>query len=250
MLTLLNTPNLVGLEISGDFADLDTLYRALSTVVGDEWEYKEDVGGARLRVLGVCYDLRHTLMGDNEIQWVDNGMDREKMKLMGLVAPEKNVYYMCRILYPEILFVAMALNDFIRLYAKKQTRTARVPMLDVKNQWDASISAVRLFQALVFRCVNETVTEAAFKRMLALLRKHTGFEGYATQYVDLLNLSYLDALDADERRRMLFGVVRRMLDNGNEYQAVAQRVRQAAVTHHCLEEDIELELPYPEEILW
>ena len=30
--------------------------------------------GARLRVLEVCYDLRHALMGDREMIFVENGM--------------------------------------------------------------------------------------------------------------------------------------------------------------------------------
>lgn len=36
-------------------------------------------------MLGVCYDIRHALMGDREILFVDNGMDTEKMKRMGMI---------------------------------------------------------------------------------------------------------------------------------------------------------------------
>jgi hypothetical protein len=43
MLTLRNTPNLAGIEICGDYKDLDTLYMALLTIVGDEGEYGDTI---------------------------------------------------------------------------------------------------------------------------------------------------------------------------------------------------------------
>lgn len=36
MLTITNTANLAGIEVSGDYADLDALYMALLFIVGDE----------------------------------------------------------------------------------------------------------------------------------------------------------------------------------------------------------------------
>lgn len=71
MLTLHNIPNLAGIEISGDYLDLDTLYLALHTIVGDEGEYG-DYEGARLRVLGVMYDIRHAFQGVREFEFVRN----------------------------------------------------------------------------------------------------------------------------------------------------------------------------------
>lgn len=59
--------------------DFKNLYKALHTVVGDKDEF---VGfeAVRIRVLGVCYDVRHALMGDQEIEFVDIGMDEEKKR--------------------------------------------------------------------------------------------------------------------------------------------------------------------------
>jgi hypothetical protein len=71
--------------------DFERLYDSLHNVVGDEGEfiYYET---ASLRVLGVCYDIRHALMGDREIEFVDNGMDEAKMRWMSAITPDKNVY--------------------------------------------------------------------------------------------------------------------------------------------------------------
>jgi len=148
MLTLRNTPNLRGIEISGDYLDLDTLYMSLLTIVGDEGEYG-NYEGARLRILGVQYDIRHAFQGDREFEFVRNGMDVDRMKLLEMITPEKNLYFKCQVYYPEALFVTLALNDFIRLYAKKQVKSAPFPLLDKKNLWDAHIATARLFQSLV-----------------------------------------------------------------------------------------------------
>ena len=91
MLKVSATTNLAGVTISGDHSDLETLYDSLHEVVGDEGEYRGHAA-ARIRVLGVCYDIRHALMGDREILFVDNGMDTEKMKRMGTIEHLLNEY--------------------------------------------------------------------------------------------------------------------------------------------------------------
>jgi len=77
MIFVKNTPNNTGVAIYGDYMDFENFYEALHAVVGDEDEF---VGfeAARIRVLGICYDIRYALMGDREIEFVDNGMDEEK----------------------------------------------------------------------------------------------------------------------------------------------------------------------------
>lgn len=76
MIAIESTANHAGVTIKGDFFDLYALYDALHEVVGDDYEYPYfyDV---RLRVLALCYDLRHAFMGDREVAFVDNGLDEE-----------------------------------------------------------------------------------------------------------------------------------------------------------------------------
>lgn len=246
MLTLRNTPKLAGVEMSGDFLDLENLYSALHTVAGDEGEFRP-YKGARLRVLGVCYDLRHAFMGDREVEFVPNGMNEDTMKLMGLITPDKNLYYKCYVYYPEVLFVTMALNDFIRLYAKKRAKTAAFPLLDKTNMWDSSIANVRVFQAEVAKCLQEAVTEASFKRMMNLMHNdYPWTDDYAIQYLDMLNIRYLHLESYEERQKALSAMVKRMVDKGKEYQLVEQEAKAMARENHCLVEDISWAEDYPE----
>lgn len=250
MLTLRNTPNLTGIEISGDFSDLEALYRSLSTLVGDEEDFPT-YEGARLRTLGVLYDIRHAFQGDREFEFVRNGMDTEKMKFLGMITPEKNLYYKVNVYYPEILFVTLAINDFIRLYAKRQTKSAPFPLLDKKNLWDSKIANARLFQSLVANCMKEVVTEASFKRIMNLLHKdYTWTDGYATQYLDMLNLRYLDIEDKEDRAKALSTTVKRMVDKGKEYLEIERDVMEMAIANDCSPEDISLTWDYPDEVEW
>ncbi|MCF8564646.1 hypothetical protein LLE49_07790 [Alicyclobacillus tolerans] len=251
MLTLKNTANLAGIEICGDYQDMDTLYMALLMIIGDEGDYG-NYEGARLRTLGVMYDLRHAFQADREFEFIDNGMDEDTMKLLGMISPQKNLYYKVSVYYPEVLFVILAINDFIRLYAKKQAKSATFPLVDKKNLWDTHIAIARLFQSLVVGCVKEVVTEASFKRIMNYLHKdYTWTDGYATQYLDMLNIRYLNIEDKEERAKSLSSLVKRMTEKGKEYQEIEQGVREAAIAHNCSTEDISLSnWNYPEEIDW
>ena len=246
MLTLKNTPNLAGIEICGDYQDLDTLYMALLMIIGDEGGYG-NYEGARIRTLGVMYDIRHAFQADREFEFVQNGMDEDTMKLLGMITPDKNLYYKANVYYPEALFVTMAINDFIRLYAKKQAKSSTYPLVDKKNLWDVHIATARLFQSLVINCLKEAVTEASFKRILNLLHKdYTWTDGYATQYLDMLNIRYLEIGDREERAKALSVMVKRMIEKGKEYRQVEEEVRRMAREHNCSVEDISLVEDYPE----
>lgn len=48
--------------------------------------------------------------------------DEDKKRRMEVLAPDKNIYFKIYVLWPEMLFVLIALNDFLELYAKKQAK--------------------------------------------------------------------------------------------------------------------------------
>lgn len=158
MIFIAPTPHGAGVSINGDFQDFQELYDALHDVVGGEEEYPA-YEPIRLRVLGVCYDLRHALMGDRDITFVENGLDAEKQKRSSILAPAKNVYFFFPVLWPEMIFVAMALNDFLRLYGRKRKYI----------EWDGMAATVRKLQTAFVACLKQTVSEASFRRMLTII---------------------------------------------------------------------------------
>ena len=135
-------------------------------MVGDEDELIECFS-ARIRAFGVCYDIRHALMGDREYEFVDNGLDEEKKRRMSVLAPDKNVYLKIYVLWPEMLFVMIALNDFLQLYAGKRAKTKYTSNLytHAKVSRDHTVVQVRMFLAAVAECLKQTLSEATYARL-------------------------------------------------------------------------------------
>ena len=249
MIYVENTPNNTGVAVYGDHRDFEGLYEALHDIVGNEDEFLNHEM-VRIRVLAVCYDLRHAMMGDREFEFVDNGMDDFKMRKLSVIAPDKNVYLKINVLWPELLFVMMALNDFILLYAKKKARVSYKSVLDRRNIWDASIAQVRIFQSMVAKCMEETVPQASFTRMMNLMnRDYIWMDNYITQYIDILNGRFL-GYSPEKRLKSIPTMAKRLAEQGNEYMEVRSEVIAAAQEYNCPAENIRFSEDYPEEIEW
>jgi hypothetical protein len=239
MIRVKSTKNYAGVTISGDFHDFEALYDSLHTIVGDEWEWAA-FEGARLRVLGVCYDIRHALMGEREVDFVENGLDQEKMRHLSILANDKNIYLACNVLWPEILFVTMALNDFIKLYAKKQAKNDYNTFSDYRNVWDSSIA----------NCIKEAIPETSVNRVLKLMNyDYSWSDHYATQYLDELNCKFIK-MDAEKRLKNISIRAKRLAEMGPEYQAVKEAVLEAARKYDCHMTELRIPTEYPEIIEW
>ena len=68
MLAVKTTDHLTGATICGNHSDLNTLYNALSNLVGNEGSYPE-YDQCQLRILGLCYEIRHAYQGDRSVFW-------------------------------------------------------------------------------------------------------------------------------------------------------------------------------------
>lgn len=60
MISVQSTPNLTGVTISGDYDDLYSLVEAFHEITINEYSEKHHKYiGISIRVLGLCYDIRH-----------------------------------------------------------------------------------------------------------------------------------------------------------------------------------------------
>lgn len=249
MIFLKNTLNYTGVTVYGDKMDLEELYAALHTIVGDEDELIS-YEGARLRVLGVCYDIRHALMGHRAIEFVDNGLDADKMRFLSVATTDKNIYYTFNVLWPELLFITMALNDFVSLYAKKQVKNSYNPIQDYRNIWDSTIAQVRGFQAAIAKCIKETIPETSVSRIMKLMTSdYTYYNYYATQYLDELNCHFID-MNKEKRLKNITIMAKRIAEQGKEYQEVKEAVISAARKYNCSMTEIRSLVEYPEDFEW
>lgn len=252
MLRAKSTFNHTGVNLEGDFLDLETLYHTLFDLVGNEDKYPTH-SGVRLRIVSFCYSIRHTLMGERGINLMTNGMSTEKMKSQAIIAPVKNVYYSFNAVWPEILFNIMVLNDYILMEAKRlaQGSNSDETMLAPKVAWDKSIALVRCFQAVVMAALQEILPPSSYTRLInTMSRGYIWFDHYATQYLDMIDTQYME-MDKEKRLKSLPALIKQLVERPPEYYEVERAVGQYAREHNVAIEDVHLaEEDWPEKFEW
>lgn len=239
MITIQPTERLTGVHISGDYWDFDALIEAIYALTGDENRYY-DYLGSRQRLLSTCLKLRQAGRGEHDIELMANGIHRGITKKKQQIFSDKNIYFVVDILMPELLFTALALNDFIALY--KET-------ID-DSEWSISVATARLFQAKVADCVEPFMSEEHFIIFLATLHaKSPLFFRYAPQYVDMLNIEYL-ALSKEQREQHLTAYALRLLAEDDTYEVLKKQLLNVTSFSKQPLYEIPLSLKYPEIIYW
>jgi len=256
MLKINNTENLTGVTISGDLNDLKKLIDAFYEITVDEFSEKyANYVDISTRVLGLCYDMRHAMQGDREVELVENGMDEDKMKFHSIITPTNNVYYKCNYLYPEMFFIMLALNKLVKLRIRELTKSkyAYNNALDKNVIWDDTIATIRTFQAEFVKCVKELLTKASFSRWLKLMNDdYINIEEIAGQYVDLYNIKYIN-MTKEKRLKNLTKIAKKIAEFSYdaEHQEIKEVVAEAAKENSCSEGHIRIKgIEYPEEIEW
>lgn len=243
MIYVTDTPRHAGVTIHGDFKDFDELYNALHAAIGSEDDERNiRYRLTRYRVLGLCYELRHALMGDREIVFEDNGLTPDIMKRHARIGNSTNVYFTCQMLWPEALFLLMLLNNMAEHLERNKFKV---------NYWDPTVAVIRKFQAAIADCLRGLLTEQVYKRTIHLMNdRYSTYYDYCTQYVDLLNVRYLK-MDPEKRLKNLSIMAKRLAEKPGEYYELQQEVTLAAKHHNCSVHDITLkETDIPDDIDW
>ena len=238
MLTMVTTPNLTGVKISGDYFDLDELNQALYHVVGDENKYY-DFAGSRMRILGISYEIRHAAQGDRNVDSVFNGLHEHTKKRHGFIVPDKNIYFSTEILWPEILYAAIALKEFVRLYRKD----AKFP------DWNMHLPVIARFQALILDCLQGQLPDEDYQVILQAFDQAESVKDYAIQYIDFLNLKYID-MPKIQREKTLAVISLKIAAQDKDYTAFRTQVLAAANPDKRPIHEIRLQAEYPEDIEW
>ena len=256
MIKIENTPNLTGVKISGDFHDMYELVDAFHTIaVYEDSEKHQEYFQMSTRVLGLCYDIRHAYMGHRDVELVDNSCTDELKQWHKIKIPEKNLYYSCNCLYPEMFFIMLAINILIELRAQdlSMIRYPRENILHKKVIWDKPIALMRLLQAEFARCVSDTMAPGAFDRWMTLMnRNDLEIELMMDQYLDVLNIQYI-RLSKQNKAKKLSSYAKRIaqFQKDKEFHEIYKVVMEAAEEYNCHPSDIQLTgIDYPDIITW
>ncbi len=256
MISIQNTENLTGVSISGDYNDLYQLMEAFHIITIDEFSTKHlQYLEISTRVLGVCYDVRHSMQGDREVELVENGMNEDKMKWHSIITPVSNVYYSDNHFYPEMFLVTLVLNALVKLRIRELSKSKYYldGAFDRRAVWDQPIATIRLFQSEFAKCVQKVLTKASYTRWLKYMNDdYINIENIACQYVDLLNVRYIN-MDREKRQKKLSAIAKRIaeFESNPEHNEIRAEVLAAAKRYGCSKDNIRLsDVEYPDEIIW
>lgn len=235
MLTIQSTPHATGATISGDVWDFDAFLTSAFAIIGNQNKFY-DYESTHKRLSSNLVGIARASKGKEDIAFVTNGITREQMKDRDVVGPEKNVYFKLNILWPELLFTALGLHDFLRLTSKN----VKHPHLH------RHMMEVHLFQAKVVEALEEALPEEDFTDLKqALLSPERSTEEYATQYIDMVSVSYLK-VPKEERKALLPKLARSVIIGSSDYDGFKQQVVAEANKTKSSIHDIKLNAEYPE----
>ena len=239
MLSITHTENFTGALISGDFWDLDEINQAVYAVVGDENKYY-DWEGSRKRLLGVIAEIKNASKANRHVSFVGNGLTKETMKQHEIVGSEKNIYYSVEVLWPELIFTVIALNDFVRLYSKKHAYATL----------DVHVTAIRKFQSAVGEALQTVMPKEQHDQFMNLLSENqTNVQENAIQFVDVLNLNYINSTK-EQREKNLGMIALKLAVQDKDYHAFRNQVLKSANETKSDIHDLSITKEYPEEIEW
>lgn len=250
MLSVKTTEKLAGVTVSGTYWDLNALYDALSNVIGEEGSYPE-YEACGIRVLGLCYDIRHAYQGDRNRGSIEYGDE----------------VFSFEYLWPEMVFIYGVLDEFVRLssgslcYLRQEGAERLFYNPETKDELldrlPDDIAFVCYFRDLIINALQRTIDEKRFKKIHRALEDRYSYtlmkryyNNFCTQWVDIQNVKYLKRAP-EKRKTYLATISEKILFDSSDYDALEDAVYEFAREYGVPYYEIELNgMQYPEEIEW
>lgn len=272
MIELTNTPNLMGIEIKGDYNDLNELYDALSKITDlyvtqsrqnlekqekageitkqiaeNGWRYYQDFEDC---MLGLNYDIRHAYQGDRGVTYEENGADSigrmaeciyevdgdaiEKERKKGQAG---NLYFTVQILYPWAIYYLLNLSVMVDdWYDEKLMKKMIFPYDEILCRKDQTI--IEHFTMSLWKCLQEALGR---KKGLQLFQFHEHNMGEANchaYYGSALCNYYCDKKKKSKklRKAMLIAIFYEMLGADCFEDKRASRYMEDGLLEECEKE--------------
>lgn len=245
MLQVLRTEDNTGVFVVGDYEDLYSLREAISNIIGDKTDYKgyEYVNAVIQRF---CYELIHAYRAERE----------------SFMTNFDTPSYKFPVLFPEIIFIVNALNDYIIMsdtddfYINKSSNVSDAIRENVKEKKYIERAYIKFFQASVWNAVNEFVGESAFDEIKPMRdyeqicrEGKLRYDDYCKDWIDLLNIRFINC--ESSRDEYLIEIIKKLSKRDDEYYS-----KENAMKEHAKDGNISLflnllaELNYPDEWDW
>lgn len=255
MIKVTPTGNLTGVSIQGDYCDFKQLIESIYNITGVGEEFGHPYYAVRNRLLAVCYDIRHASMGQRDIVTEENGMNTDIMKWQNMIVPERNVYFSANILFPEAIFVSLAVPETYTYsaldYGIKGNRAdeglPHIPYADYYT--DRAVLDV-LF-AGIWQALGSVIGDEELEKILRSKEdSNENYVYYVSQYLDKCNIELLRT-DVEKRKDKLKNITKRLVKKPKTYLNMENELKTYAREHSL--SIYQLSYPgieYPEEIIW
>jgi len=245
MLQIKRTEDNTGVFVIGAYEDLYNLREAISNLIGDKNDYAgyEYVNAVIQRF---SYELIHAYRAERDSFMTNFDTPSYKFPL----------------LYPEIIFIVNALNDYIimsdsdNFYIDKSDKIPQPIKETVNERKYIDRAYIKFFQASVWNSVKGFIGDGAFN----VIKPYRDYEkicsdedlryyDYCRDWIDILNIRYINC--ENYRDEYLIEIIKKLAERDDEYYS-----KEKAMKEHEKDGNISLylnllgELNYPDDWDW
>ncbi|MGI6333735.1 MAG: DUF6904 family protein [Saccharofermentanales bacterium] len=257
MIFIKPTKNLIGITIQGDFYDFYEVVDSIHRIVTKNDERKDFYYGVRIRLLGMCYDIRHACMGNRDIVLEENGMSPEIMKRHNMITPTQNVYYSVNILFPEAIFLAMSVPQtyiFSHMYygIRDEASAQHEESLSfLYSDYIRDRANLDVLWAGIWQALGEVVGDEELEKIMGLFeRADECYMDYATHYIDKCNIELIRT-HPEKRKDKLRNIAKRIAKKPQGYKSMEDDLKYWAKKYKTtIYELSDPNLEYPENFEW
>lgn len=242
MLKVELTENYAGVKISGDYNDLDNLYDSIHYFI------KEDPNSLgeyimQNHIYGFLYDVRHAYQGDREAILIDNYLQDDKRKWLGLKKKditENNLYFSFNYLLPDIFLDMILIKNFMRNIDKKDN--------DVYNPY---INQVNYFYSIVLHALENMLTEIKFNKIKkGFMNAFTYDKIFIPQWFEIIAIDYAK-MTKKQREKEFMHTMDEIYNymNYEDYYNMKKELEKLCEEKKCNLDNLHYD-DYPEEIEW
>ena len=201
------TKNYTGVNISGDYEDLDFLYDSIHYFIKEEpksliEESMQD------HIFGFLYEVRHCYQGDRDFKFVDNELReevREYQKIPKKEISNNNLYYSFDYVLTD-LFTDMVLIKYFIM---------NIPKIE-KNDYNPYLNNVKLFYSQILNLMQEILTPTKMKKLeKGLIDTIISDKIYFPQWFDVITCNYLKQTKEKRHREVQEIIFFREFDPGS-----------------------------------
>lgn len=265
MLQLKPTEHLTGINLSGDYQDLNALRSAIFRVCGDENEY-DGYESAQTYLLALCYDLRHAYMGDRGYLSVDNGSDcmGDAIRCIFDFGPDDdieemkkrytngNLYFHENLVFPDAVYFTLVLDEFLLLTETKLLSDWQ-PDSDCEPydiyQFQCDKALIQYYQSCVWKCLQSVIgSDRCGKIKKAIGRKRTIFQNYATPYLEQQSTLYLSIKSTEDKPDVLARIIYQIIKKPADYCRLELEMMDYAREYGVAPENVNFDFSYLGEV--